>query len=297
MKSTDPTTLLERERRFPTGHRKGYQGFVEEMDKLRARQLTGWRDARSDDLFTINDFIAAYDRLPPQSFADPYDIAQSDMDKLEHVQKKYLLRFKNIRRSWVRLLRFAPETMNGHNRFKCLEMSTAHGATLEILHHFGHEVTGTDYTNEGLRAANGKRSIDRDLGETIIDAQTDTRDWPYKPIIDSIGARVDLFDAGIVPYPYEDAAFDYLFCFDALEHYCHPKDWMQLIEEFTRITKRAIVLEINPIRRERLDLEGDYYLAYKTFYQDILNCNVNGFQCVSTAASFNQPRFFKLMKV
>lgn len=300
MKGRTAKDVVERERRFPTGHRDGYDGFSREMKARKRAQLEAWRDGgrTANAVFDTNDILAAYNNYPPEPFSQAYDLSEEDFDgELRYVQLKYLSRFKNIRRAWARLLQYVPEAMTDAQNFRFLEMSTAHGATLEVLRYFGHEVMGNDFSNAALHGANGVRTVNRAFGEDLLADQENAKaEWRYRAIIESLDLDVKLFDAGLCPYPFDDNAFDYILCFDALEHYCHPRDWMKVIDEFTRIAETGVVVEINPIRRERVN-DAEFLNAIDGFYQAMLRYSARGFRCVATASSYNQPRFFKLMRI
>jgi SAM-dependent methyltransferase len=295
MKYRDHRKIIEHERKNPAGNARGYAGFVAEMLDIRTAQLAEWRDRHGSREFDVNDVLAAYQHYPPEKFSKAYDLDEEALENgIQKIQRKYLLRYKNIRRSWSRLLRYLPEVMNNTHRYRVLEMSTGHGATLEILKHFGHEAVGNDYSNAALTSKTQVATPYRKANQKIELGESEQTEWPYKPIIDSLGLNVDLFDAGVTPYPYKKNAFDIVLCFDALEHYCHPRNWMTIIDEFVRIAKKTVIVEINPIRKQLIDDES--YTPYvQKFYDDILKYNKNGFQCVGTGTSFNQPRFFKMM--
>lgn len=297
MKPMSRRDLVAWEKRHPTGNRGGYPEWAANMANLRRRHLQEWRDRQPERVFHVNDVLAAYDSLPPDEFAEAYDLPDAAFDKtLASVQRKYLLRFKNIRAAWSRLLRYLPEAMTDQDPCRVLEMSTGHGAMLEVLRHFGHEVVGTDYSNANVRGARDARTPFRDLGTDLAGPGGGRDEWPYSPIVESLGLTVVTFDAGITPYPFDDKTFDMVLCFDALEHYCHPRHWTRVVDEFVRLARRSVVLEINPVRRELVD-DPDYIDHVRSFY-DAMRCYRNeGFRCVGTATSFNQPRFFKLMRL
>jgi len=243
----------------------------------------------------VNDILATYKSYPPEKYSKPYEIEDAALaGKLDGVQRKYLARFKNIRRSWARLVCMFPEGMVKDRPLDVLEMSTAHGATLEILRDLGHHVVGTDFSNDALALGDAKGTPDRALNAALT-VDVSTADWPYRPIIESLGLDVRLFDAGHVPDPLETDAFDVVMCFDALEHYCHPEDWMKIINEFCRIARKTVIVEINPIQRHRY-ADKAYTDAVNEFVRDMLTYDNSGFVCVFSQASFNQPRFFKLMR-
>ncbi|RLJ60738.1 methyltransferase family protein [Litoreibacter meonggei] len=289
--------LIERDWKFPTGHRLGYQGFVSEMKAKRQEQLEAWSLRRPMANFEVNDYLAAYQNYPPEEFSEPYSVPDvAYATHLNSMQKKYLSRFKNVRRAWSRVLRFLPEAMHSGDRLRVLEMSTAHGATLEVLRHFGHDVVGNDFSNDGLSSRVGGGTPLRQVNSDIPVENVNEADWPYKPIIDSLGLDVRLFDAGKLPYPFDAAEFDVVLCFDALEHYCHPKDWMKIVDEFVRISKKTVVVRINPIQRHLIPDQA--YTPYvQKFYQAMLEYSKSGFRCIVTEAESNQPLYFKLMKI
>jgi len=291
--------IVQRELRFPTGHKDGYSGFCKEMKSLQRENLEAWRDhgLKGIKVFDVNDVLAAYQSYPPEFFAEAYPIADEDFDgELARVQRKYIPRFKNIRRAWARILQYLPETMVRDRKYKVLEMSTAHGASLEVLRFFGHEVVGNDYSNAGLHLEK-ESTVDRCFGDDILRHHEEKKaEWQYRAIVESVGLDVRLFDAGLYPYPFPDDEFDVVLCFDALEHYCHPRDWMRVVDEFTRVASSTVVVEINPVRRERID-DDEYMNSVAQFFQDVLAYSKRGFRCVATTPSFNQPRFVKLMRI
>ncbi|MGB0507448.1 MAG: hypothetical protein ACPGGK_14740 [Pikeienuella sp.] len=237
-----------------------------------------------------------------------YDLEDVDAGLGRPLQRKYIKRPRNIRRAWNRLELLLPELMHDNvSMKKVLEMSTAHGAVLEILRHFGHDVVGNDFANM-LSANDGtvssifrpvnytddKRTTD-DYGNAIKLENPQDVVWPYKNIIDSIDIPMRIFDAGQTPYPAEDKEFDVTICLQALEHYCHPKDWMVIVEEFCRITKGSIVIFLNPPVRAALKDEGNYMEYFNRARLALRKYNANGFSCVHTSIWFGQALGFKLM--
>ena len=223
------------------------------------------------------------------------------------VQRKYTVRARNIRRAWNRIELLLPELMSSTGPRKAiLEMSTAHGAVLEVLRHFGHEVVGNDFANmlqdnEGakssvLRPVNfaGDQRARDDYGNLIEGEKTL---WPYKNIIDSIGIPMRIFDAGQTPYPVGDKEFDVTICLQAIEHYCHPDDWMVIVEEFCRITRNSIVILLNPPARAAQMAEDDYLASFNRARNDLRQYNSNGFRCVHSSIWFGEALGFKLMAI
>jgi hypothetical protein len=244
----------------------------------------------------------------PKALLEDYDLGAGAGEIPQGLQRKYLIRSNNISRCWNRVQLYAPELMREGQPKKILEMSTAHGGMLEVLRHFGHDVTGNDYVNlvyhpEGEA---GSRAIYRDVNDTSFIREVDdyglpvpkagepVADWPYRKIIESIGIPMSLFDAGHTPYPHKDKAFDVLFCFQAIEHYCHPKDWMQIVAEFCRITRQSIVIMLNPTREDLHAKDPSYLEAFNKARMDLRNYDANGFHCTSTHLHWGQALGFKL---
>ncbi len=306
MRHKNAKDLVYWERRYPAGQRGGWPEYADRIPGFREEFQSRFHFGKRETQPTVDEIIATFDEVPPEEFTHAYELSDEDLEgRLSRVQKKYLLRFKNIRRSWALLLQYMPELMQRGQAKKVLEMSTAHGATLEILRHFGHEVRGNDYAN----FLGGRAPVDtrfRRLNEHsleglpddhgLLDGNDDRLDWPYRPIIESIGIEVDLFDAGHVPYPYEENAFDSVICLDAIEHYCHPLDWIGIVDEFTRIARESVLIIPNPVQRHLLD-DKEYMEAVGRFQKDIRKYDKRGFRCVHAGIRRNQLTVFKLVRI
>lgn len=255
------------------------------------------------------DFLDLFgDKIPPELLTE-YEVDDVNEGLSRGIQKKYASRPSNIRRCWNRTELFLPELMSKKGKkLRVLEMSTAHGGMLEVLRYFGHEVVGNDYFNMVSGKAPEDRAIFRSLNDKDFSKDTDDYGnaittgndtevrWPYKAIIDSIGIDMNFFDAGVTPYPVPDKDFDVLLCMQAIEHYCHPKDWMDVVDEFCRITRKTIVILLNPLM-ENMGDEGDYEEHYGRAKRALKSYNKNGFTCVSTHMHWGEPAGFKLMAV
>lgn len=306
MRRNDHAALIEREARFPAGHREGYEGYLRYLKELREDHYDSFLRSRARHFAEVNEVIAAFDDAPPEEFAAPYDLTPEAIEELSGlVQRKYVMRFKNIRRSWSLLLQYLPELMaeNAAPR-DVLELSSAHGATLEILRHKGHRVVGNDFPNflsrrntlhSGERRVNTfDRGIHRD-DHGFIDEEGEILGWPYQRIIESLGLDVRLFDCGQIPYPLEDRSFDTLITFDALEHYCRPEDWMSLVDEFTRIARRSILIVTNAVQEHKLQ-DGPYMDAFYAFQKGMRNYRKGGFECLYAGLHRHQLTVFKLVR-
>lgn len=303
--TTRHAALIARERRFPASNRGGYAGFALEMAEVRRDFREQFQTGDTPRQATPPEVLATYDDLPPVEFTVPYNLSPADLALVSRtVQRKYVSRFKNIRRGWATLLQHMPELMAaGAAPQEVLELSTAHGAILEILTSKGHRAVGTDYPNHLGRGAADSRY--RDVNGLDLSGLTDTHGlnagggnarWPYQPIIDSIGADVRLFDAGMLPYPLADASFDTVICLDAIEHYCHPRDWMQIVGEFTRIARKSVLLILNPMQAQQ-EANPDYAAPYRAFQRALRAYDHSGFTCVHAGLNRNELAVFKLMRL
>lgn len=244
-------------------------------------------------------------RLRPE-WKTPYNVTDADwIDAKRKPQAKYLGRIKNMRRSYNRVQLYMPELLNMPPQ-DVFELSTAHGAMLDILRDCGHRVMGNDYVNmvgdsegEGARAlfrkANDegfKRLVD-DYGLPIPEDGV-ISDWPYRPIIESLDLPMALFDAGKMPYPFEDKSFDYSMSFQAIEHYCHPDDWHQVVDEMCRISRKCVFLMLNPML-PNLARDREYNASFESFRTSMRDYNRNGFVCTGVHLHWGQALGFKLM--
>lgn len=289
------------------GRRKrGYAGYVEELRPLREAHYRQFLEGGEYRFPAVDEVIAAFDAPPPEDLSFPYSLSPDQVARLEQhrVQRKYVKRFANIRRSWALLLQYMPELMaRGTRPRDILELSTAHGATLEILRYKGHRVRGNDYANF-LNPRMGLDSRERGVNEFVpgqhrddhgfLNERGEIEGWLYQPIIESLGLEVDLFDAGQVPYPYPADRFDTVISFDALEHYCHPRDWLVIIDEMVRIARRSVLVVTNPVQEQKLR-DAAYMEAFHRFQKDMRNYREGGFECVFAGMYRHQLTVFKLM--
>lgn len=246
----------------------------------------------------------------PEELLTPYELTPEGEERVANIQQKYAKRSANIRRAWNRTQRFLPELMNGGKKQRVLELSTAHGAQLEVARHFGHEVMGCDYANMVFSGGFGKgkrmggdvaalRNINDDGFERTVDdygieiVGGEQQDWPYRPICESIDLPMKIFDGGVAPYPFEDKSYDVTMCFQAIEHYCHPREWDKILDEMCRITTKSIVLLLNPIHKD-YSKDAEYVEAFDAFRQNTRRFNRNGFSCVATFLHWKSVHGFKL---
>jgi SAM-dependent methyltransferase len=175
---------------------------------------------------------------------------------------------------------------------------------LEILRHYGHDVVGNDFANMASRRAGQEMSQFRDLNDENFSRTeddiglpiegVDEIDWPYRHIVESIDLPMKIFDAGHVPYPFEDKQFDVVICSQAIEHYCHPKDWMPIVDEFCRVSRKSVFVLLNRLIPE-FRAKPEYNDAFTEFRHGMRTYNKGGFQCVGSFVHWDQALGFKLM--
>ncbi|WP_222611818.1 hypothetical protein [Shimia ponticola] len=245
----------------------------------------------------------------PEELQGEYPFEWSDAGMPKDIQRKYQKRSWNIRRSWNRLELYAPELLKHRETpYSVFEMSTAHGGMLEVCRHFGHSILGNDYLNLTAGQARGEGAYHRAVNDELNDRELDdyrlpipkpgeaVSDWCYRPIIEAQKIPMALFDGGMVPYPLEDKSQDYLFCMQAIEHYCHPDDWDNIVKEFCRISRRAVIIYLNRIPHH-LSKNEDYIAAFDRARTRLRNWNQNGFECTNVQMRFQQALGFKLTAV
>lgn len=246
------------------------------------------------------DTLDLFGEEPPAELLKPYVIAPEDQARVDELQKKYTNRERNIRRCWNRVQLYMPELMQGPSH-DVLELSAAHGGMLEVLRHYGHNVMGSDYANMVSKRNGEEMRQFRKLNDKTFVRQEDdfglpidNADWPYRPICEAIDLPMTIFDAGKTPYPFDDKSYDYTMCFHAIEHYCHPDDWMDLVDEFCRITRKTVFIMLNRLVPE-FRAKEDYNEAFTTFRRNMRDYNKNGFRCQATFVHWDSALGFKLM--
>lgn len=249
------------------------------------------------------DTLDLFGEEPPAELMTDYPLDAEGQERNAAIQKKYAKRPLNIRRSWNRCQLYLPELLSTDTPHDVLEMSTAHGGMLEVIRHFGHNVVGNDYANmvsrrkgqdmsqfRSLNDADFKRFED-DIGIPI--GEGEEPDWPYRHIVEALELPVRIFDAGHVPYPFEDKSFDVVMCFQAIEHYCHPRDWMGIVDEFCRLSRKTVFILLNRLIPE-FRAQDDYRAAFDTFRRDMRGYRRNGFACTGCFVHWDQAYGFKL---
>ncbi len=253
---------------------------------------------------TKADNLDLFGEPPPAALMTPYLLDTDGLARSARLQPKYVNRARNIERCWNRVQLYLPELVSGSEPQDILEMSTAHGGMLEVLRHFGHNVTGNDYANMASRRKGQEMSQFRSLNDKTFSREEDDTglpivgadrpDWPYRHIVESIEIPMRIFDAGCAPYPLDDKSFDVTLCFQAIEHYCHPTDWLLIIDEFCRISRKSVFVMLNRLIPQFREIP-DYLVAFDAFRLAMRSYRKNGFVCVSSHVHWDQALGFKLM--
>lgn len=225
-------------------------------------------------------------------------------------QRKYSKPSRNISRASSSTEFFLPELMQPATpKAKVLEMYTAYGTVLEVLRHSGHDVTGNDLPNMLVEKDDPASSMLRPINHTDTDRKTDDYGlainvgdptefkWLYKNIIGSFRFPMRIFDAGKTPYPCTENEFDVTICPQAVEHYCHPDDWMIVLDELCRITKETIaILLCSPSHASQMTKDGSVG-SFNRAGQKLKQYNANGFRCLRRSIRRRHALGFKLVAV
>jgi hypothetical protein len=258
-------------------------------------------------LARITDIGRHFETAFPSEFNADYGVPRESWTGMSRrPQAKYLNRKRNLRRALNRIQLFLPELLGGPSK-SIFELSTAHGAILEVLRHYGHDVTGNDYVNMVGGDVPEQRAIFRRVNDPDFRRDTDDYglpipadnqivDWPYRPIIDSIGIPMVLFDAGKLPYPLEAQSFDYVLSMQVIEHYCHPQDWLTIVDEMCRISRQGVFLLLNPMMPE-MAADPVYARAFHQARADLRDFDRHGFRCIGCHLHWGQALGFKLMRL
>ena len=270
----------------------------EEELRLEIRKLQ--KAARKQRM--AGDSANLFGERPPTALLKPYPSEASAGHTRRGIQRKYQSRRNNVMRCWNRVQLFAPELMMEGPPQNVFELSTAHGAMLEVCRHFGHNILGNDYVNmvsgqpgesSAYRPLNAQLAREKDdHGQKLAEVQFE-QDWPYRQIIEALDIPITIFDAGFIPYPLESKSQDYLFCFQAIEHYAHPDHWPDLVDEFCRIARKAVIILLNPLYEDFAGKPG-YADAFEAARRDLKCFDRNGFRCTAVQMHWGQALGFKL---
>lgn len=225
----------------------------------------------------------------PEGFSSAYELGNYSEGQIRNVMWKYLVRRQNIARAWTRINQHLPETLNSDESLEILEFSTAHGAMLEIWRSFGHRVVGTDFawTTEDKKVqkrgvkkewhTDALRDVSAKKHNNLIEKRIEG--WPYQPIIESLDLDVRLFDAGSLPYPFEDNSFDVICCYQAIEAYAPPEHWLRVVHELCRVSRKTVLIGYNPLASED-EMEPEQWASARAALLELANYNHNGYQCI-----------------
>lgn len=222
--------------------------------------------------------------LPPLAdrYTTPYKLGAYDEARIRKIMWKYLPRKRNLERAWARINMHLPETLVAQTPLSILEFSTAHGAMLEIWRDQGHHVRGTDF---GWAVGREPAPLNREWKKRLLaelrrntsgfKPQEEVDGWLYQPIIESLGLDVDMVDGRKLAYPYKDKSFDVVCCYQAIEAYAPPEQWVDVVREFCRIARCTVVLGFNPPSISKFDADFE---AAKAAWHSFQQFNDFGFR-------------------
>jgi hypothetical protein len=276
--------------------------FIDERDVLKHRRVL--RALKRSSI--VGDWSDLFGQPAPDALQMPYFLNAEGKKRNSAIMAKYADRALNTRRAWNRMQRYMPELVRPNaDKQVVFEMSTAHGAMLEVARHFGHEVIGNDFANmvfakKGQEVATTRSLNDKEFTREVddwgfeISDDPAKQDWPYRHITEAQKIPMMIFDGGITPYPIKDKSVDVTMCLQSIEHYCHPDDWMTVIEEMCRITRRSIFILLNPMHKRFKDVKG-YKESFDKARIGLRDYNANGFENVATHMHWGKAHGFKLV--
>jgi len=281
---------------------KSEAAFIDEREVLKHRRVK--RALKRSSI--VGDWSDLFGQPAPDALQEPYNLDEEGKKRNAGIMKKYSDRALNNRRAWNRMQRYMPELLRpGVEKQVVFELSTAHGAMLEVARHFGHDVIGNDFANmvfakQGQEVATTRALNDDsfthdvdDWGYEISDDPS-KQDWPYRHITEAQKIPMKIFDGGKAPYPLDEKSVDVTMCLQSIEHYCHPDDWMTVIDEMCRITRRSIFILLNPMHKRFKDVKG-YQESFDKARIDLRDYNANGFENVATHMHWGKAHGFKLV--
>lgn len=222
----------------------------------------------------------------PADLMTGYALSRDGIERMKLLNKANADRADNVAQAWSRIERYVPELLTCEPQ-DVLEMSTTHGALLEVLRYHGHRVMGTDYAPV---VWSSDPSV---LEEGSVAEQMPRPDWAYRHVVDSVDLPMTLLDAGAAPLPFRDKSFDTLICFRSMANYTHPEDWMELVEDFCRVSRKSVLVMLDRLAPNR-HADFEYRNAFNRFREDMADFNQDGFTCTARFLEDDQLLGFKL---
>lgn len=219
-----------------------------------------------------------FDKGPPEALLGDYELSLEGLARSALMQQRFTSRRENIERCWTQAQLYLPEVLTAPPQ-DVLEISTGHGAMLELLRHYGHNVMGTDYA--------------RTVWSSGAFSDAVKPDWPYRHVVESIDLPMTVFDGRLVPYPFANDSYDVVMCLQAIDHFGHPDDWMPLIDEYCRISRKTVLVLLTPPATPRRIGSG-YEAAFRDFQLGLSRFRRSGFVCTGVFLHQEQPLGFKL---
>lgn len=222
--------------------------------------------------------------LPAELMVD-YALSDEGLERMGKLQKCNADRSTNVLQAWNRVQLYLPELMTAATQ-DVVQLSCSHGAMLEVLRHHGHRVMGTQY-------APTIWSDDPSRLQNPASMQDHKPDWPYRFVADSIDLPMTLHDTGSGVLPFKDGSFDTVICDRTLGHFAYPEDWIDLLEEFCRISRGTVLVMLDRLS-PNLQADAEYRGAFDRFRSAAIRYRENGFACTASFTHWDQVLGFKL---
>ena len=221
--------------------------------------------------------------LPSGLLAD-YVLSPEGVERMGKLQAKNADRRTNILYAYNRAKLYLPELFTSAPQ-DVLQLSCSHGAMLEVLRQHGHRVMGTDYA-----------PVIWSDDPTVLNTPMSTAkkpDWPYRYVAESIDMPMTLHDTGAGTLPFKDDSFDTVICDQTIGHFAYPEDWMDLVEEFCRISRKTVFVMLNRLP-PNLQADAEYRGAFDRFRAEMIRFRDGGFACTASFTHWDQVLGFKL---
>lgn len=163
----------------------------------------------------------------PRSFLERYPISVGEM-QAQGIQIKYQIRGYNLLREFERLKMLDAAQLDGSEKYRFLDLSSAACGVEACAREFGHTTRSCDFL-DGMGGA-------------------------YRCITDAQNIKVSNFDGTLFPFGFSENSFDFVTCFQAINFYGQPSDYAKIIDDMCRIATKQVLVIFNGDPRIKEDL-------------------------------------------
>jgi len=189
----------------------------------------------------------------PKSLICNWNALDIDEMKAKYTKKNTGLKFLDRKIfntfNWKWCLQYLPEyTIYNNKIYNVIDISAACGSSLEVIKHFNNNVFATDnYTSY-----NGY----------------------YKEALSSQNIPQQKLNIKKLPYDITSKSYDLLIHAGAI-HFCNFSIWDKIIDEFTRISKKTIIISLNTMPDDKMCIGKNILSNWKSIGWDLVYNNYN----------------------